>query len=299
MKKTLFIYILSIVPLLCYGQIDINKAFEALKQAKAETSIIESSVMAELSIVRQQFQLARDGKTYGKNNKPYYGESYSLAIKISNGMILSSSVIEPWKNDVDYNRLNQSGQYKPELFWTYQRSLNDVDYHEVDLEFGTVYNHPLDVKQQLYVHDEKKGDFGLEIDESAGEKSGYMVWVSSTNLQDSAMSVSIKQTPLNLVASEDSARIALDASDDNNILGGLFVVPRYERGGRIQLRLVGVAVPAEADGKWELYLLTKGNPDRKSDVTPTETGNNDTSLEPTLIDSPTKETVKKDKKKKK
>lgn len=261
------------------------------------SSIVCDALSTELSIVRQQFRLARDGKTYGKNNKPYYGESYSLAIKISNGMILSSSVIEPWKNDVDYNRLNQSGQYKPELFWTYQRSLNDVDYHEVDLEFGTVYNHPLDAKQQLYVHDEKKGDFGLDIDETAGDKSGYMVWVSSTNLQDSAMSVSIKQTPLNLVASEDSARIALEASDDNNILGGLFLVPKYERGGRIQLRLVGVAVPAETDGKWDLHLLTKGNPVQKSDVAPTETGDNDASLEPTLIDSSTKETDKKKKKK--
>lgn len=299
MKKTIFIYILSFVPLLCYGQIDISKAFEALKQAKAETSIIESAIMSELSIVRQQYRLARDGKTYGKNNKAYYGETYSLGIKISNGMILSDAVVEPWKNDADYNRLNKSGQYKPEPFWTYQRPLNDVDYHEVDLEFGTEYIRPVDAKGQLYLHEEKKGDFGLGIDDTAGQKSGYMVWISSTNLQDSAMSVNIKQNALTIVASEDSSRIAVDVSDDDKILGGLFVVPKYERGGRILLQLVGVAVPDETNGKWALNLLTKGAINRQSDATPAEVGDTSTSMEPTPIDSPTETTDKNAKKKNK
>ena len=190
-----------------------------------QSALLNSALSQELSIIRQQYRLARDGKTYGKNNKPYYGESYSLAIKISNGMILSNCVIEPWKNDVDYKRLNTSDQYKPELFWSFQRSLDNTNYREIDMEFGTDYIHPIDSNKSVYVHEEKKGDFGLSIDNTPGEKTGYMVWVSSnTNLQDSAMTVTIKQNSMKIIASEDSTNFNLNVTDNShisaNLLGG-------------------------------------------------------------------------------
>lgn len=297
MKKVLF-FVLSFVPFICYGQIDINKAFEALKNARTGTSIVETSLLPELSIIRQQYRLARDGKKYGKNNKPYYGESYSLAIKISNGMILSSSVVEPWKEDADYKRLNTSNQYKPELFWSFQRSLDNTTYREIDMEFGTDYIHPIDSKKSLYVHEERKGDFGLSVDYSPGEKTGYMVWISTnTNLLDSAMSVTIKQSAMKIIASEDSTNIALNVSDADKLLGGLFVVPKYERGGRIQLQIVGVAVPAENSNKWGLYLLTKGVVEKKQASASSQVENGKS--EPTPIESPKDVSVKKGKKKKK
>ena len=279
--KQLLLFILSFAPIVSYGQIDINKAFEALKQAKAETSIVESSLLPELYIMRQQYRLSRDGKTYGKNNKPYYGETFSLGVKISNGMIVSNSVVEPWKNDADYKRLNSS------------------DYQEIDLEFGTDYIHSIDSKKSIYLHEEKKGDFGLSIDNTPGEKMGYMVWVyTNTNLQDSAMSVSIKQSPLKLIASEDSAYISLDVVDADKILGGLYVVPKYERGGRILLQVVGIATLSGEENKWNLAVLTRGVAKGKADSNPTEVSNG-SSAEPTPIESPKDVSDKKGKKKKK
>lgn len=263
-----------------------------------QSALLISALSQELSIIRQQYRLARDGKTYGKNNKPYYGESYSLAIKISNGMILSNCVIEPWKNDVDYKRLNTSDQYKPELFWSFQRSLDNANYREIDMEFGTDYIHPIDSKKSVYIHEEKKGDFGLSIDNTPGEKTGYMVWVSSnTNLQDSAMTVTIKQNSMKIIASEDSTNINLNVTDSEKLLGGLFVVPKYERGGKILLQLVGVAVPVENDEKWELSLLTKGKAEKKAASTSSEVENEKS--EPTPIESPKEVSDKKGKKKKK
>lgn len=46
------------------------------------------AILPELSIIRQQYRLERNGEFFGKNNKPYYGESYSLAIKVSGGTML-------------------------------------------------------------------------------------------------------------------------------------------------------------------------------------------------------------------
>ena len=296
MKKIL-LFILSFAPFVCYGQIDINKAFEALKKAKTETSIVETSLFPELSIMRQQYRLSRDGKNYGKNNKPYYGETFSLGIKISNGLIVSNQVVEPWKNDEDYKRLNSSNQYKPELFGSFQRSLNNADYQEVDLEFGTDYIHSIDTKNNIFVHEEKKGDFGLSIDNTPGEKNGYMVWVcTNTNLQDSTMSVNVKTSPMRLVASEDSVYISLDVVESDKILGGLYVVPKYEQGGRILLQIVGIATVSGEENKWELAVLTKGVAEEKTSPNPTEV-NNDNSAEPTPIETPKSD--KKGKKKKK
>lgn len=297
--KKLLLFILSFAPIISYGQIDINKAFEALKQARTETSIVESSLLPELSIMRQQYRLSRDGKTYGKNNKPYYGETFSLGVKISNGMVVSNSVVEPWKNDADYKRLNSSNQYKPELFGSFQKNLDNTDYQEIDLEFGTDYIHSIDSKKSIYVHEEKKGDFGLSIDNTPGEKTGYMVWVyTNTNLQDSAMSVSIKQSPMRLIASEDSAYVSLDVVDADKILGGLYVVPKYERGGRIQLQIVGIATLSGEENKWNLAVLTKGVAERKAASNPTEVSNG-SSADPTPIESPKDVSDKKGKKKKK
>lgn len=296
MKKIL-LFILSFAPIICYGQIDINKAFETLKQVQTETSIVESSLLPELSIIRQQYRLLRGSKTYGKNNKPYYGETFSLGVKISNGMIVSNNVVEPWKHDADYERLNSSNQYKPELFGSFQRNLDNTDFQEIDLEFGTAYIHSLDSKSTIYVHEEKKGDFGLSIDNTPGEKNGYMVWVyTNTNLQDSTMSVNIKQSPMRLIASEDSAYVSLDVVDSEKILGGLYVVPKYEKGGRILLQIVGIAAIAGDENKWNLAILTKGVAERKATSNPTEV-NNGSSAEPTPIKSPKGISDKKRKKK--
>lgn len=295
--KEILLFILSFAPIISYGQIDINKAFETLKQVQTETSIVESSLLPELSMIRQQYRLSRNGKTYGKNNKPYYGETFSLGVKISNGMIVSNNVVEPWKHDADYERLNSSNQYKPELFGSFQRNLDNTDFQEIDLEFGTAYIHSLDSKSTIYVHEEKKGDFGLSIDNTPGEKNGYMVWVyTNTNLQDSTMSVNIKQSPMRIIASEDSAYVSLDVVDSEKILGGLYVVPKYEKGGRILLQIVGIAAIAGDENKWNLAILTKGVAERKATSNHTEV-NNGSSAEPTPIKSPKGISDKKRKKK--
>lgn len=286
---------MSIVPMLSYGQIDINKAFEALKQARTETSIVESSVLSEFSIIRQQYRLERNGDFYGKNNKPYYGESYSLAIKVSGGTVFLSDVVEPWKVDADYARDNASGNYKPSLYWTYQRPINDADYKSVNLEIreNSDYVEPLNADKSLYLHIDAIGDFGLSIDNAIGDKKGYMIWAySKTDVQDSAMVIEFRQSSLVVDAKADSSLIKMNPSDPEKLIGGVFVTPKYERGGRVQFLLSGVAVRSNSNG-WDLQLLciddritksevpsniTKANDEKKGDSKKKK--NNSDSIEP-------------------
>lgn len=210
-----------------------------------------------LSILRQQYRLELNGNYYGKNGNAFYGETYSLGIKVSGGMLFLDDVVEPWKNDADYKRANADGKYKTEYFWTYQRKLTDSTYKAVDLELGSDFTKPQNAGKSLWKHLDKDGDLGLDIDQTAGLKSGNMVWAyASTNVRDSAMTVSLAQSAITVNARRDTT-VALSPDNSDRVLGGLFVVPKYGVGGRVQFLLAGVAVRADGS-KWTLQLLAQG-----------------------------------------
>lgn len=219
------------------------------------TQLINDAVMPALSVVRQQFRLERDGKYYGKNNRSFYGESFSLGVKITGGELLQKQVLCPWSYDDDYQQLYQTGKYKPVLSRSFQRELCDSTYKIVDLELGTEYIKPISGDSLVFLHADAHNDFGLIIDEFSGEKSGYMIWVYSSWQNDSAMQFSLKQSHMKIVTNKDSI-ISVKPKDQENAIGGLYVVPVVERVGLIRVKLVGVC--AKTDKKeWLLCLLTK------------------------------------------
>lgn len=234
-----------------------------------ESAFYLKSIIPELSIIRQQYRLERNGDFYGKNNKPYYGESFSLAIKVSGGTVFLSDVVEPWKRDADYARDNASGNYKPSLFWTYQRPINEANYKSVNLEIrgASDYVKPLNADKSLYLHTDAINDFGLSIDYTPDNKKGYMIWAySKTDVQDSAMVIELRQSSLAVDAKADSSLTKMSPSDPEKLIGGIFVTPKYERGGRVQFLLSGVAVRSSSSG-WDLQLLCFDDKNTKSEIT--------------------------------
>lgn len=221
-------------------------------RAESTDSILLKAIMPSLSVVRQQFRLEMNGEYYGKNNNPFYGETYSLCVKVSGASILQNQVATPWKYDSDYQRVNQSGKYNPVLFWSFRRSLTDSIFipTEWDLE------KPITTNDLLYESEDKIRDFGLDEDKNPGLKTGYMVWAySSTSIQDSAMHVTLRSSAFNTEAPSSEAEITMSPSEPEKIIGGVFVVPVFEKGARIQIKLVGVAAKSD-EGKWLLHLLT-------------------------------------------
>lgn len=228
-----------------------------------QNKLLENAVSPDLYLIRQQYRLERKGKTYGKNHKPYYGETYSLGIKVSGGMYVTNVAIEPWKGDADYERVNADGKYKPEYFWTYQRTLNDSVYKAIELDYGTSYISAVNADKSLWPHQDLQSDFGLAVDNSLGEKKGYMLWAySKTNAQDSAMVVELRQSVFKTTVKVDSMLIPMSLSDDGKLIGGLFVVPKYEKGGVVKMILAGVAVKNKAT-KWALQLFANAQSAQK------------------------------------
>ena len=246
--------------------------------AAANSSSVEmQAITPELSVIRQQYRLERNGSYYGKNNLPFYGESYSLAVKVSGGTYLTSDAVEPWKIDTDYARDNASGNYKPSIYWTYQRPINEAKYKAVNLEIKdeSEFVKPVNAEKSLYLHTDAINDFGLSIDNTTGNKKGTMIWVySKTDIQDSAMAVVFQQSSFTIEAKEDSSLVEMTPTTPEKIIGGIFVTPKIEKGGRVQYLLSGVEVRNKSNG-WSLQLLCIDDRITKSESSSSLTKTND------------------------
>lgn len=239
------------------NQSSFDEAIKSLIKSRKENAFIIDALKPELCIIRQQYQLKRGEDMYGSDGKSYYGETYTLGVKVPGYLYMQRGVLKPWEGDKNYDRVNADGKYESVYFKSFQRSLVEtkVAYSPIEIEFGRSYLHAINSDQTLYRQEDLVSDFGLSIDETGGEKRGIMVWVySNSTLKDSAMTVSFQQEMLSLEAKSDSILIPQTVSNADRLLGGVFVVPSYERGGRIQIRLAGIAVRT-ANGNWNLQLL--------------------------------------------
>lgn len=223
----------------------------AVKTSLVESDLVFKAVAPALKIIKQQYRLKKDGDFFGRNNKPHFGESLSLGVKVSGGTILQNEVLYPWVNDKDYKEVNEAGKYTPVLYDSYQKSVIGGDYEKVDFELNTPYVKSVGKDSLLYIHSDVYSDFGLNMDTASGEKSGYMLWVYEADGK-----CDYKVEALNLQASVESTVIQMKTSSPSKVLGGVYVIPVNERPGTISFYLVGVASTCN-NKDWSLKLLTK------------------------------------------
>ena len=220
-------------------------------------SLIMKAVSPALWIIRQQYHLERNGEFYGKNNRSFYGETYTLGVKISNFTLLQRGVVFPWEKDHDYIRVNAGGKYIPTYFRSMRRPINGLEWQDVDFDFGSQFTKPASMDSLLFLNQDKIADFGLTEDKTEGPKHGYMIWAYSTSdLQDSTMQVKLMPKAFSVEAKADSCSISVSPDNMENVLGGIFVVPYVERAGYIKILLLGMAT-LDCDNKWKLELLTE------------------------------------------
>lgn len=249
---------------------ELLEQFRGNRGAAIEHSAVGQALMPALSVIRQQYTVNREGQAYGKRGQRFYGETYTLAVKVPGYTIMQEGVLFPWEGDTDFAQLNRSGApYQPVLAWSMQRALTDSIWQEVGLELGTPRTvSPIRADSLLFKHVDRFMDFGLLIDETPGQKQGFMVWaVSDTDTKDSAMHVCLSMMNMRIEARADSTCLAVQSDAPEKAIGGLFVVPRVERLGVIRLYVVGVA-SRKGESDWKLCLLTKpGNAPTPTDGT--------------------------------
>lgn len=260
MKRALILLVcFAAITITAKAQITIFEEFRREPSVKiaGPKELVTEAVKDNFVLIRQQYRLKRQGDYFGKDNMPFFGETYTLGVKVSGGMLMQNRVVLPWLWDSDYKRINEDGKYEPTMFWSYQKNLNDSVFKTTDLELGTKYVYPVSSDSLVFLHESSHAGFGLQTDMTEGTKRGYMVWAyAATNVHDSTMTVQLRQSEYTVTANSDSAVVKITPDDADRLLGGVLVVPRFEAKGRVQFLLAGVAAKT-MDGQWKLQLLTQ------------------------------------------
>lgn len=87
MKKIFTLALLLMAAGKSSAQLDLSKVVIDYQKI-TDDQIFCDAVEPSLSIIRQQYRLERDGQYYGKNKQSFYGETYTMAVKVAGGTLL-------------------------------------------------------------------------------------------------------------------------------------------------------------------------------------------------------------------
>lgn len=230
---------------ICFAQFSFVKS---IGQQYAET-VAKSG----LFISKQSFRISnkKSGKVYGYKGKTYFGIQYSIGIKVKEGIILTDKVVRPWEYDNNFNQYKE--EYNPILYKSEFSSIED------EIAFDSLFYNA--EEKVVLVEDESymfpsttfSGD-GLSIDNTKGEKDGWVVWVMTDDDAEISKSSNIYLTAYSktVQVSSESDPIDLDTPTTNDkIIGGLYIVPYFTEIGVIEFRVSGILIGNES--KWKIY----------------------------------------------
>lgn len=215
-------------------------------------AIIKEAVKDGICIIAQNYQLedSVSGQRYGRNGANNFGCSYSLCIKLKNGLCLNIDALTPWENDVNYNRYR--GQYSPINTETQYKELNDSCFISVSLLDMNSINEISDSLLYELTDTVTFDGMGFERDSIAGNKDGWLVWVVADRPITEADSATTDMiiTKYGIDASPHYRIHEVNKpATPKHVWGGIFVVPQQTAIGQLTFRLCGVMLNRETD-KW-------------------------------------------------
>lgn len=230
-----------------------------------DQKLVEDAIKDATFITRQSFQIKdkASGDLYGLNGKQEFGVEYSLGVKIPDGIVLTDKAVRPWNYNAKFSKYK--GKYEPVPYLSSATEITkapqyDSLSYEQDKAVALVDTVLYKASSNTY------GGKGIALDGSAGEKSGWIVWVSTPKETDFEKEISHEYTiyKKSVNVEEDKKSAPIDVPDmEQTIIGALYVVPTFPRIGVIEFRLCGVAVP---DGKgWKLCFPFLGMKDSKGE----------------------------------
>lgn len=243
----------------------ISLAFGAIFSADAQFSLggfvrsanqqfIEEAIRESVMLMRQEYQL-EDTVTmqrYTWNAEAQFGYAEAFAVRTQKGYITHRDLVEPWQQDSHYTPYRGT-QLRPIYSRTAIRTVKDSLWREAGT-IAPLKREMLDKSPWDHVTDTLFQAQGLKVEPLSGEQQGWLVWLTTSNRADSATAklslVTYRQT---LTLEEGAGRCELPAPSTNEqVLGGLYLVPRYDGCGTITFLLQGIAV--EEERGWILLI---------------------------------------------
>lgn len=236
--------------------------------------IFKETIKPGLFIVKTGFQICdkESGDLFGLNGKDEFGESYGIGIKTPNGIVLYDRSVRPWR----YNKKFGKYMEKYDPFFTqpmYKSVSTDSQLSSLDLDMATGITL---VDSTLYKFDSLTFDkVGFNLNEETGKQLGWMVWITAKGTDNPTDAEKIEYTVFRQEYEifGRGENLSIDQPDiDQQILGGVFLVPNVPGPGMLQVNLCGIAIPVNENWclsfpAWDVKKENKNRPIIQADET--------------------------------
>ena len=217
--------------------------------------LVEDAVKDGLMVIRRDYRLQKTVNDsvsyYGRNGKDYFGQAYSLGVKVNGGFYTLRSMLKPWETDENYERYRNDAAYEPVIFNNEHRYVEAPEYASLYADWTKTKA----IASLMFVPDSIND--GFAINHSFGEKNGWIVLVTSEGNWEED-----DEAPFALVIYRNSIQINDEEysytikppSTTQNILGGIYVCPEVSSVGKVTFLLAGMI---ENDGEnWKISIVT-------------------------------------------
>lgn len=266
MRKNILISFLLIQASVMFGQI----TFRSNNQL-----IVEDCVKIGLFISKQSYQVCdkKSGYIYGLHGNKEFGIQYTIGVKVPNGFVLVDQAVRPWIYDDNFKKYEE--EYDP-LFYeaNYSDIKEDLKYDSLDY---SLTKQEILIDTTIYRFTSKSfNNEGFALDNRAGEKEGWIVLIKSNQDSDfdgaGGLDFIIYRKEITIEGGCQLYDLNRDTSDEN-ILGGIFVVPSVTKIGIIEFRLCGI-LTCQND-QWKIACPFVGLKDSLANIGKNDEGTND------------------------
>ncbi len=206
----------------------------------------------------------------GRNGADYFNKVPFLGIKTERGLIVPSTVEQPWTCDEDFNKYQ--GKYKPILSESSLSPLNAEPGSTIPIHTPFTVVDEIDDGISI-VNDSTYCDTGLKVDSISGHKNGWFIWLSSNNFDyvDSIRLTSISEA---IEVPDDGKSIDIDPpglwETAETVYGGIYVTPIQTAIGEVSLYVTGYMV--EGNDGWKLIFPFVKTGTKEIMLTPIDNG---------------------------
>lgn len=231
----------------------VTNVFGQISLISSNQQLIEDVVKSGLFISKQSFQICdrETGELFGLNGRKEFGVQYTIGIKIPNGFVLTDKAVRPWLYNNKFGKYKQ--KYDPVFYQaTFSEMTEKAKYDSLDYTVAK-----LDALVDTTIYKFSSGTFdnnGFVLDGTTGKKDGWIVWITAKREHNFEESANLNYTIYRKTITIGADKQSFDISNPNleqNILGGIYVVPVYTKIGVIEFRLCGI-VSFGNDG-WKIY----------------------------------------------